>query len=195
MENKGLSLAGLFFWGMILLFVIWIVTGGPQRYENKVNPFLLPPENYNDGFEIYGEGGLFQTRVEDKINEGIYLGWTLENKGSFSFLTPPGWTQVSTGNIDRTEFGTISNGDITLTYQYGPDANSLNFENRIDHEVAFGKVHGRKTKFVKPKEGMLGTTGANIRRNKRKQISIFTNQKLSPIEQEQVFQIIGSIKI
>jgi len=195
MENKGLSIAGLFFWGMLLLFLIWLFTGGPERYENKVNPFLIPPETYDSGFEIYGEGGLFQTRVEDRINEGIYLGWTLENKGNFSFLTPPGWTQSSTGKIGQTEFGTISNETITLTYQYGPDANPLNFENRIDHDVAFGKIHGRKTKFVKPKNGILGTTGANIRRNKRKQITVFTNQELSEEQQEEVFQIIGSIKI
>ncbi len=192
--GDGMSMGALFLGGMALLFIMWIVSGGPSRIENKYNPGLLPPETPFDTFEVYGEGGRIQTKVEDIIQNGIHTGWKIENKKNFAFLTPPGWITSSTGNLSNTEFGEITNGTITLNYQYGREVNTLDFEDNLDYSVAYGTVDGEWARFVKPKNTFAETTGAYIKKSRRKQLTIYTNDPLTPEEQTQVFEIINTVK-
>ncbi len=190
----GPSLGGIFLYGMLVLFVLWLTTGGPERTENKYNPFLREPAPLDD-FGVYGAGSDFQTGVDQLVEEGIHTGWTIRDKGSFSFLTPPSWSTNIVGNFDGTEFGKITNGTITLDYQYGRDANELEYDNDPDYDVAYGTVNKRWARFVKPNNDFAETTGAFIKKNKRKRITVYTNEKLTPEEELQVFEIISTIKI
>lgn len=193
--DDGMGLGAIILWGLVVLFVMWIISGGPERTQNKYNPFIEPlVEPLGDG-SVYGEGGIFQEGVEDILTEGVYKNWKLEVKNNFSFLTPPQWSSTSSGGFGDTEFGTITDGDIVLTYQYGREANTLNFENNPDYEVVYGKVHRRKAKFVRPLNAYAETTGAYIKKNKRKRISIFTNQELTPEQEKKVFEIINTVRI
>lgn len=190
----GTSIGGIFFYGMAVLFIMWIMTGGPARTENKYNPFLREPAPLDD-FSVYGAGSDFQTGVETIIQEGVHTGWKVESRGDFSFLTPPLWSTNVSGDFDGTEFGEITNGTITLQYQYGRTANELDFENNPDYEVEYGTVNDRWARFVRPKNAFGDTTGAFIKKNKRKRITIYTNEKLTPEEERQVFEIINTVRI
>lgn len=193
--GDGLSIGSILLIGMLILFAMWFTSGGPERIENKYNPFIEPlVEPLGDG-SVYGEGGRLQTGVEEIIQDGIYVGWRINLRKSFSFLTPPNWSSSVRGEFDGTEFGEITNGDITLLYQYGRDANQLDFENDPDYLVEYGTVNGRWARFVKPRNDFAETTGAFIKRSKRKRITIYTNQELSEEETRQVFEIINTIKI
>lgn len=195
MDFEELSLGQIILWGFIVLFVMWIVSGGPTRLENKYNPFIEPlVEPLGDG-SVYGSGGQFQTGIENLIQEGIYVGWNIQNREDFAFLTPPNWTSSVKGNFDNTEFGEITNGSITLEYQYGREIQKLEFENNPNYQVEHGTVQGEFARFVKPKNNSVQTTGAYIRKNRRKQISIFTNQQLTSEEERQVFEIINTVKM
>lgn len=192
--NNGPSIAALVLYGILILFVIWLVTGGPARVENKYNPYLRQPAPIED-FSVYGEGGSLQTNVEDVLTEGTYQGWSLHSKKSFSFLTPPNWSTSSSGSFSETEFGEISNDEIQLQYQYGPDANPLDFENDLSYEIVYGKVNGRWARFVRPHDSFGQTTGAFIKRNKKKRITVFTNEELTQEQEQEVFEIINTIRI
>ena len=192
--SSGPSIAAIILYGLGLLFILWIFTGGPERTENRDNPFLRQPAPVED-FSVYGAGGRLQTEVESILTEGEYRGWAIAQRPNFSFLTPPNWSTSLVGNFDETEFGEITDGEITLQYQYGPEANQLLFENDLSYEIVYGEVNGRRAKFVRPRTDNAQTTGAFIKKNKRKQITVFTNEELTPQEEEQVFQIINTIKI
>lgn len=193
--DDGMSLGAMVLYGIGFLFLLWLFTGGPARVENKYNPFLEPlVEPLGDG-SIYGAGGKLQTKVEDMLVEGKYIGWSIQDRGDFAFLTPPNWTAGVSGNFNETEFGEITNGTITLNYQYGRNANQLDFENDINYLVEYGTVNGRWARFVKPSTSFGQTTGAFIKKNKRKRITIYTNEELTPEEQIQVFEIINTIRI
>lgn len=193
--GDGMGLGALLLWGLLVLFVMWIISGGPERMENKTNPLLNPPETYDGDFSVYGEGGKIQTGVEKIITEGIYKGWNLEDRINFSFLTPPNWSTRVKGNFSGTEFGEIKSQTVTLEYQYGRDINKLEFEKDPNYLVEYGRVNKRWTRFVKPKNDFGEITGAYIKKNKRKQITIYTNQKLTPEQEKEVFEIINTIKI
>lgn len=193
-ENKGLSIATIVLLGLGGLFVLWLFTGGPERTENKYNPFLRQPAPVED-FSVYGAGGTVQTEVENLLTEGEYSGWSIALRPNFSFLTPPGWQANVSGNFGETEFGEITDGNIVLQYQYGPEANELLFEDNLSYEVVYGQVNGRWAKFVRPKVSTGETTGAFIKRNKKKRITVFTNEELTAEEEQEVFEIINTIKI
>lgn len=47
---------GTFRWFVLIvvgLWVIWLMTGGPQRYENKQNQFIEPPKGLGQAGDIY----------------------------------------------------------------------------------------------------------------------------------------------
>jgi len=194
-ENKGPSIALTVLLGLGALFLLWLFTGGPERVENKDNPFLTPPSTPSGEFVIYGAGGTVQTEVENLLTEGVYTGWSVALRPDFSFLTPPEWQARVTGNFEDTEFGEITNGNITLQYQYGPEANELLFEDNLSYEVVYGQVNGRQAKFVRPVTDTGETTGAFIKRNRRKRITVFTNEELTPEQEQEVFEIINTIRI
>jgi len=192
--DDGPSILSILFYGLLLLFVMWLVTGGPSRTENKYNPFLREPAPLDD-FSVYGDGSNFQTKTEDLLTEGKYIGWKIQTGKNFSFATPLVWTLQSSGTLEATEFGEITDGNIILQYQYGQNANQLNFENDPNYEIVFGKVNKQDAKFVRPKNSIAETTGAFIKRNKEKRITIFTNQELTAEQEKQVFEIINTIQI
>lgn len=190
----ALTLGEIIFGGLGILFAMWLFTGGPERVENKYNPFIEPlVEPLGDG-SVYGAGGNFQKGVEELIETGVYVGWNIQNKKDFAFLTPPNWSSTTKGSIDNVEYGEIKNENITLEYQYGKKVNPLDFENNEDYLVEYGKVNGQWARFVKPRNLFAQTTGAHIKKNFRKKITIFTNQKLTPEEERQVFEIINTIR-
>jgi hypothetical protein len=193
-DNSGPSVVTIVLFGLVALFLLWLFTGGPERTENKYNPFLRQPAPIED-FSVYGAGGTVQTEVENLLTEGEYSGWSVALRPDFSFLTPPGWQASVTGNFEDTEFGEITDGDITLQYQYGPEANELLFEDNLSYEVVYGQVNGRQAKFVRPIVETGETTGAFIKRNRRKRITIFTNEELTPEQEQRVFEIINTIRI
>lgn len=192
--SSGPSIAAIVLYGLLALFILWIFTGGPERTENKYNPFLRQPAPIED-FSVYGAGGTIQTEVENILTDGQYQGWSIASRPNFSFLTPPNWSTNSVGNFGETEFGEITNGEITLQYQYGPEANELLFEDDISYEIVHGKVRGEKAKFVRPRTDTAQTTGAFIAKNKRKRITVFTNEELNPEQEQRVFEIINTIQI
>jgi hypothetical protein len=195
MNFEEMSLTEIVLWGLAILFGMWLFTGGPERIENKNNPFIEPlVEPLGDG-SVYGAGGTVQTGVENIIQEGIYAGWTLNNRTDFSFLTPPLWTSVVKGNFGETEYGEMGNGTITLDYQYGKKVNQLEFENNPNYRVEYGTVNGEWTRFVKPKNNSGDITGAYIKKNRWRGMTIYTDQKLTPEEERQVFEIINTVKI
>ncbi len=192
--GDGMSLGAMFLIGIGVLFVMWLTSGGPERLENKYNPFIEPPETPYDDFEVYGEGSTLQTGVEEFIQDGKYAGWKIQNRKDFAFLTPPNWTSSVKGNFGRTEFGEIQSETINLEYQYGRNVNKLEFENNPNYLVEYGTVDGEWTRFVKPKNNSVETTGAYIKKNRWRGMTIYTNQALTPEEQTQVFEIINTIK-
>ncbi len=195
MNFEEMSLGEIIFGGLIILFAMWLFTGGPERVENKYNPFIEPlVDPLGDG-TVYGEGGKLQTGVENVLQEGIYTGWSLNNKTDFSFLTPPSWTSATKGTFGETEYGEIKNDSITLDYQYGRDINKLEFENDPNYLVEYGSVNGEWARFVKPKNNSDDITGAYIKKNWRKGITIYTDQNLTPEEEKQVFEIINTVRI
>lgn len=194
-DGGGLSLGQILLITLGVLFLMWIVSGGPERIENKYNPFLEPlVDPLGDG-EVYGAGGNFQTGVENLLTEGTYSGWIIQAKNNFAFLTPQGWSSQDTGSFPETEFGTITNGSVTLEYQYGREVNQLNFENDPNYEIVWGAVDGEPAKFVRPKTSQGEVTGAHIRKNRRKQITIYTTEPLTPEEEQQVFEIINTVRL
>jgi hypothetical protein len=195
MNFEEMSLGEIVFGGLIILFAMWLFTGGPQRVENKYNPYIEPlVDPLGDG-TVYGEGGKLQTEVENVLQEGIYTGWSLNNKTDFSFLTPPLWTSITKGTFGETEYGEIKNDSITLDYQYGREVNKLEFENDPNYLVEYGSVNGEWARFVKPKNNNGDITGAYIKKNWRKGITIYTSQNLTPEEEKQVFEIINTVRI
>jgi len=195
MNFEEMSLGEIVFGGLIILFAMWLFTGGPQRVENKYNPYIEPlVDPLGDG-TVYGEGGKLQTEVENVLQEGIYTGWSLNNKTDFSFLTPPSWTSITKGTFGETEYGEIKNDSITLDYQYGREINKLEFENDPNYLIEYGSVNGEWARFVKPKNNSGDITGAYIKKNWRKGITIYTGQNLTPEEEKQVFEIINTVRI
>lgn len=190
-----MSLGALVLWGLVVLFAMWLFTGGPARTENKYNPYIEPlVEPLGDG-SVYGKGGTVQTTVETTLQEGIYKGWTIQNKIDFSFLTPPSWTAVTKGSLSETEYGEIKNETITLNYQYGKDVNQLLLEDNPNYLVEYGTVNGEWARFVKPKNNSGDITGAYIKKNRWVGMTIYTDQPLTPQEEKQVFEIINTVNI
>lgn len=192
---EEMSLGAIVLWGILALFAMWLFTGGPARTENKYNPFIEPlVDPLGDG-EVYGEGGTVQTVIESTIQEGIYAGWTIQNRTDFSFLTPPAWSTVVKGNFGETEYGEIKNETITLDYQYGKDVNKLELDNNPNYLVEYGTVNGEWARFVKPKNNSGDITGAYIKKNRWVGMTVYTDQTLTPEEEKKVFEIINTINI
>lgn len=192
--NSGMSLGQILLLGLVILFVMWVVSGGPERIENKYNPFIEPlVEPLGDG-ETYGFGSDLQTGVEDLLTEGSYTGWKMQIQKSFAFLTPQGWTSKESGAYPETEFGTITNGDVVLQYQFGREVNELNFENDPSYEIVWGKIDGEPAKFVRPKTSQAEVTGAFIRKNRKKKITIYTTDQLTSEQEIEVFKIINTVR-
>lgn len=193
-DSGGLSLGQILLIILGVLFVMWVTTGGPERVENKYNPFVEPlVDPLGDG-SVYGAGGDFQTGVENLLTEGTYSGWLIQAKNNFAFLTPQGWSTRESGAYPETEFGTITNGTVTLEYQFGREVNELNFENDPNYEIVWGAVDGEPAKFVRPKTNQGEITGAYIRKNRRKKMTVYTTDTLTLEEERQVFQIINTIR-
>lgn len=193
-DGGGLSLGQILLITLGVLFVMWIATDGPQRVENKYNPFVEPlVDPLGDG-SVYGAGGDFQTGVENLLDEGTHAGWLIQAKDNFAFLTPQGWTTRESGSYPETEFGRITNGDIVLEYQFGREVNELNFENDPNYEMVWGTIDGEPAKFVRPKTSQAEVTGAHIRKNRRKKMTVYTTDELTPEQEQQVFQIINTIR-
>lgn len=194
-SGGGLSLGQILLITLGALFLMWITTGGPERLENKYNPFLEPlVDPLGDG-TVYGSGGNFEQGVANLLTEGAYVGWLIQAKENFAFLTPQGWSTTDTGAFTETEFGEITNGTITLEYQYGREVNELALENDPNYDVVWGAVDGEPAKFVRPKTSQGEITGAYIRKNRRKQITVYTTQTLTPEQEQEVFEIINTIRL
>ncbi len=175
---------------MGVLFVLWVLTGGPARLsQNKL--FLKPPAPLDTG-ETYG--GTTTTNKNPTLSGGFTppAGYRATNAKYFTVYIPAGWILDDSKSKDSYYTGSITNGKTLLTFEYGSSPNMLNVSTDT-HNIGYEYVGGINTKFVWPKKYIDGITGAYYHRFMGKDLTIMGNN-LSSSEQNTAFTIMRSVR-
>lgn len=147
----------------------------------------LPPSPFSEINESYNPKG--------EIASGPYKGWKfIDVDDNFSVLLPPGWWGVRKTSMDSLSRGLFTNGDTKLSFEYGKDTNELRYEAFNTHQIIYGQIDGEPTKFVRPKNSFANVTGAFIKKSRRKELTITTNDALDKTEENLIFAIIQTVR-
>lgn len=175
---------------MALLFLAWIVTGGPTRYESQKGPLIKPLPPVGSG-EIYGSTNWFGIQ-----NPEQYVvhpkGWQAINTQYFILYVPIGWTwtELTGGDTYR---GQITNGTTVLTFEFGEGTNPLLVDGDPEYTITTEIIGTFTAKLVKPVGGS-GTTGAYYKKWLKKNTLTITGENLSAKEKETAFTMFRSVR-
>ncbi len=184
---------------MFILFIGWLVSGGPARYSaNK--PFIRAPEPLDNG-EVYGPSNLFGLIQSSSSTSGTTgsgssaypSSWKQMNTQYFVLYVPSGWSMRELPS-DKTYRGEITNGTTVLTFDYGKDVNTLPYEGNPFYTISNENIGTYPTKIVMPAGGTSGTTGAYYKKNFKKYKLVITGENLSKKEQTTALSIFRSVR-
>lgn len=177
---------------MGLLFVGWLVSGGPTRYSST-KPFIRPPQPLDTG-EVYGPSNPFSFFQPAPVIQPTYPdGWQQVNTQYFTFYTPDGW-RVREINSDDTYRGEITNGNTVITFDFGKDTNPLSFEGNPRYTINHEDIGTYDAKIVMPAGGTSGTTGAYYKKLFKKYTLTMTGENLTKKEQTTALTIFRSVR-
>lgn len=151
------------------------------------------PFNTNTSSSEESESGFTETQINQTGSP--YNGWKFVSANNqFAIALPQGWYAIAKPKLGDNARGEFSNGKIDITYEYGKSTNELAYEKTGTHEIVYGKIDGKNAKFVRPVNSFANTTGAYIKRSWGSDLTIVTNDELSPTEEDLVFAIIQTIQ-
>lgn len=142
---------------LAILFLAWLISGGPERYSLETDkPFIKPPSPLDSG-EIYGPE---DTLV---VNPSIPVGWQQITTPYFTLGVPQGWFfRESSDNTWNTYRGEISNGVTTLFFDYGHFAVPPVSPDDASHTQWHETISGYQALLIQPKNISGNTTGMYV---------------------------------
>jgi len=173
---------------LAVFFLLWFISGGPERYtEDKNKPFLKPPVPLDTG-EVYGP-------ENTAINPNTPAGWKSVTTEYFSVALPTDWTFIeSDGSVWNSYRGEFTNDTSTLFFEYGPYATIPVPETDDRHTFTHEYIGGYYGTLIKP-TGFLGNvTGLYISRAPILEKLSITGYNLNPGTQNTAFTIFRTIE-
>lgn len=173
--------------GLLVIFIIWIITGGPSRVATQ-KPFLKAPSPIDSG-EQYG-GAIGKPSWKGAfVPPASYHG---ENTKYFTVSLPQGWELREIASRDGYYSGEFTNDITTLTFDYGTSPGDFPVSKEL-YTIAYENVDKISTKFVTPKKVGVGVTGAFYRRWFGKDLTI-AGDNLTTAEKNTAYTIMRSVR-
>jgi hypothetical protein len=174
---------------MGILFIGWLVSGGPAR-TSSLRPFIKPLPPVDSG-AVYGPPNLFG--ISMPVITIHPAGWQALNTKYFILYAPSGWSVHENSDTDNYT-GTISNGNTTLSFEYGDGTNPLEVADGSGYTTTYENISTYNTKIIYPTTGRTGTTGAYYKKFFKKYTLTITGENLSASERTTVLNIFRSVR-
>lgn len=193
---KDLALLGII---LAALWGVWLVSGGPNKYESTAGPFIKPLAPLDTG-EIYGPtDSWFWGNNNANSNTGNFdpkvlpSTWQQINTKYFITYVPKDWKYEESQYTDK-YVGKFIGPDMTLTYEFGDNVNTLAQSDDPGYLFKFDTIGTYKVKLLKPSGERSGTTGAYYSKTfKKYKLSIF-GENLKTAEQKVAFTIFYNVR-
>lgn len=188
----GLVLVAL--WGM------WLIGGGPNKYESTAGPFIKPLAPLDTG-EIYGptDSWFWGDNNSNGNGQGNFdptalpANWQPVNTKYFLTYIPATW-RYEVRQLDDKYIGKFIGPETTLAFEFGENVNTLAQSDDPGYIFKYDKIGTYKVKLLKPTGERSGTTGAYYSKTfKKYKLAIF-GENLKTAEQKTAFTIFYNVR-
>lgn len=170
---------------LLVIFGVWMFTGGPDRAENKFNPFIKPANPIDSG-EVYGA---YDPELAEYLQENE---WQVLYTNNFSIAIDDD-CEIVPDEYDS-DVGHIVCPDFDLRYTYGFFSNPLSYDDDFRYIVTYEEL-GRETgRFVRPRTENALITGVYIEKSNRRSLTVYQSN-LTDEQQAEAFVIFRTLRL